>query len=158
MARAMRHPWEDDEARAPEAESWECRDPEACVIQGIHLRDECHTAKEREAQQEGPGSFGAFVGATNEPPSEAWDVWQDDVMVTPEEMQRTLKTRLVLDGCPDLGFMETARDDEDSWWIQEWETFDVDGATYWRACSGIRVLKSVVAWLATVQEHHPPRS
>ena len=49
---------------------------------------------------------------------------------------------------------ETARDDIDSWWVQAWETWQMEGLTYWRTTGGYRIDKSTVVHLAEAQGDH----
>ena len=79
------------------------------------------------------------------------DPGADTQVLTPAEMEARLQTRLILDGSPEEDHLETAQPEGDSWWVAEWERYEMSGQPYWRETSGYRIQTSVVARLAAAQ-------
>jgi hypothetical protein len=104
-----------------------CAFPDECLMPGPHLRDECHTVEMMEA-------------------------WEEEQGITPAAMDAKLAHLVVLWVAPASDAQQTARDDGEAWWIQDWETIEISGETYWQSSGGYRLEKSVVQRLAQGQE------
>lgn len=54
----------DPEQLDAEEERWSCADPAHCIMQGLHLRDECYTAEEAAAYHDAAAAEAAAADTT----------------------------------------------------------------------------------------------